>query len=298
MPSNGNPEQRYKAEQYKTEQFKSEQSNGSTPAPRAVQPANEVPVKQEQGIKYETAQNYQPQQGYGGLNPQFARERANHLLHQQYGSQADASIQAAQARQMQMPSGQQRPAYTQMPPRPGQPSYPQQQPPLSTAQTDGAADNALVEWKAALAERRALSEQDRSAADHKLRDYLEQLIAFEDVGLLLPASEQSRKSKKRRNVPISAMPVDSTASTPSAPGRFDGPDEEDNKDNVKKQIEEDEDAINSDLDDPDEELENVDDEDGADGPMGETILCTYDKVQRVKNKACTACHLLIFVIMC
>ena len=75
------------------------------------------------------------------------------------------------------------------------------------------------------------------------------------------------------------------------PGRFDGADEDD-KDAVRKEIEAeeaDEDAINSDLDDSDEELENVD-EDDADGPMGETILCTYDKVQRVKNKARSAGH--------
>lgn len=44
--------------------------------------------------------------------------------------------------------------------------------------------------------------------------------------------------------------------------------------------EDDEDAINSDLDDPDELDDNA-----ADGDdVANVMLCTYDKVQRVKNK--------------
>ena len=159
---------------------------------------------------------------------------------------------------------------------------------MGAAQSDGASD-ALADWRVEVAARRATSEQDRIHADHMLREYLEQSAALDDGGLLLPASEQARKSKKIRNmVPINPEPL---PSTPAGPGRFDGPNDEDNKDDVKKAIEgeeNDEDAINSDLDDSEEEGDNVDDED-ADGPMGETILCTYDKVQRVKNKARAAC---------
>ena len=44
---------------------------------------------------------------------------------------------------------------------------------------------------------------------------------------------------------------------------------------------EDEDAINSDLDDPEDETNQINDDDDDNG---DTILCTYDKVQRVKNK--------------
>jgi len=43
-----------------------------------------------------------------------------------------------------------------------------------------------------------------------------------------------------------------------------------------------EDAINSDLDDTDDELDQEHVED--DGAMSEMILCTWDKVNRVKNK--------------
>lgn len=242
-------------------------------------------MKQEPGIKYDTPQNYPQQAGYTGFNPQIAEQRSHQLLRQQYGNQANASIQASQARQMPMPQGQ-RPNHIQMPPqaRPGQPQYPQQQPSLSTAQTDGAADGGLDEWRAALAERRAISEADRRTVDHQLRDYLEQSAAWEDSGLLLPASEQSRKSKKRR-ILSSALPVHPTPPATTTVARFDGPDDDESKEDVKKRIDEDEDAINSDLDDSDDELENVDDDEN-DGPMGETILCTYDKVQRVKNKVC------------
>ena len=44
--------------------------------------------------------------------------------------------------------------------------------------------------------------------------------------------------------------------------------------------EEDEDAINSDLDDPDDLAANEEDNENTD----QVMLCTYDKVQRVKNK--------------
>jgi transcription initiation factor TFIIA large subunit len=287
VPSNVKSEQ-----QYKSEQFKAEQPSSNAPVQRPAQPSNEPAIKQEQGIKYEAPQNYQPQQGYGALNPQFASERANTLMQQHYGSHADASIRAsqaqaqaqAQARQMQQGTGggQQRPTHIQMPPRPGQPQYPQQQPQLSTAQNDGANDDALAEWRAAVAERRAVSEQDRTAADHQLRDYLQRTIALEEGSILLPASSQLRKSKKSRKLPPSTIDGESSSAT-RGPSEFDGADDEDSKENVRKHPDDDEDAINSDLDDSEEEADNVDD-DEAEGALGETILCTYDKVQRVKNK--------------
>jgi transcription initiation factor TFIIA large subunit len=288
LPSNVKPEQHYKTEQYKQEQFKSEPSNTSAPVQRSAQPPNGASIKQEQAIKYETPQSYSHPQAYGSFNQESAQARAHQLLQQQYGSQANASIQAAQARQGPMPHNQ-RPNHIQMPnPRPGQPQYPQPQPPLSTAQTDGAGDDGMDAWKAALADRRVAVE-DRRAADHQLRDYLQQLAAFEDSGLLLPVSEQSKKSKKRRTA-TSSLPVASIAPAIAGPGQLDGPDDEDSKESLKKDIDSDEDAINSDLDDSDDELENVDDDEGNEGPMGETILCVYEKVQRVKNKVRNLCH--------
>lgn len=66
----------------------------------------------------------------------------------------------------------------------------------------------------------------------------------------------------------------------SAVPQLDGDvDDEDDKD-VKD--EDDENAINSDLDDSDDDGQgNMGDDDDD---LGDSILCTYDKVQRVKNK--------------
>lgn len=165
---------------------------------------------------------------------------------------------------------------------------------MSAAQHDGGSDDALADWKAAVAARRAFSGQERIEADHTLRDYLQSSMAVEDGSLMLPMSQQARKAKKQRKYVAMTM-SNTTSATLAGPSQFDGVDDEDNKDDVKKQIaegeEDDEDAINSDLDDSDDGLEN--DDDDEDGPMGETILCTYDKVQRVKNKAgkvCFICH--------
>jgi len=61
--------------------------------------------------------------------------------------------------------------------------------------------------------------------------------------------------------------------------QLDGVDDDD--DDIKvKDDEDDEDAINSDLDDPDELAGDPD----ADADTDQAMLCTYDKVQRVKNK--------------
>lgn len=60
------------------------------------------------------------------------------------------------------------------------------------------------------------------------------------------------------------------------PPPFDGPSDGDGS-----KEDDDEDAINSDLDDPEDPL---DDEDNGDESVGQVMLCTYDKVQRVKSK--------------
>ncbi|KLJ08778.1 transcription initiation factor TFIIA large subunit [Blastomyces silverae] len=64
-----------------------------------------------------------------------------------------------------------------------------------------------------------------------------------------------------------------------APSQYDGPDEFNG--NTGRQEEVDEDAINSDLDDSEDMLDDHNDGDDA---VGQVMLCTYDKVQRVKSK--------------
>jgi transcription initiation factor TFIIA large subunit len=286
---------------------KSDQSISSLPPqqPRNVGVSGEQHIKQE--IKYEGGsgvQSYPQASAYGGsADPSAAQARTNQLLQQRFGNQAQASIHATglqPQQQQRAPQMQGRPTHIQLPgtnqhipspsqQRPTQPPQQQQYPPphnsLSTAQTDGA-DDGLNEWTAILADRRARTAQDRLAADGMLRAHLEQSAARMDSGLMMPLSEiPSLKTKKRHALSTDASTVPGLLQSPTAhiPQMDGGDDDDDDKGAVKTKIEADEDAINSDLDDSDDDLENPDVEE-QDGPLGETILCTYDKVQRVKNK--------------
>jgi transcription initiation factor TFIIA large subunit len=251
-----------------------------------------VHIKQE--VKYENgAPNYASVNGYsgGGINP-MAHQRAQQLLAQQYGQQATASIQAGgmpqQPRPLPHPGQQQRPTHIQLPgqpqQRPQQPYHPQHNN-LSAAQTDGAGDY-QQEWITHVAVKQAQGADGRLAADFALYNQLTPSMDAATGGLFAPLSSLPRKSRK-----VAVKPA--TPSSSRAIGQFDGVDDEDDKAQIKRQlIEEDEDAINSDLDDDDDLGEQPDDDDG-DGPVGETILCTYDKVQRVKNKVCVVVFIII-----
>jgi len=134
-------------------------------------------------------------------------------------------------------------------------------------QTDGPSD-----WSAFAAQRRAEA-QNPYEADMTIRQQLAQASReMEGGGLMLPLSQipNTVVPKKRK-----ASTVDAAQSIPQLDGRGDS-DEDD-----KTGIIDDEDAINSDLDDPDD---NVVDETEDDDNQGEVMVCTYDKVQRVKNK--------------
>jgi transcription initiation factor TFIIA large subunit len=107
-------------------------------------------------------------------------------------------------------------------------------------------------------------EADRAEVDGMLRERLDALALDLDGGVFSSVSRAPRKkAKAARKAP----------GAPSAGGlpQLDG-------DGVTAP----EDAINSDLDDTDDELEQQQVED--DGAMSEMILCTWDKVNRVKNK--------------
>ncbi|KAK1144659.1 hypothetical protein N8T08_004963 [Aspergillus melleus] len=233
-------------------------------------------------------------------NPQSARERAANMLHQRYGAAAANSVSQLQAQSQHglgLP-GQPRPQG--MPPvqngqgpqikqEPGYPPMPQ--PPANNTQTDGAGDDALSEWKAEVARRREAAERQGGAGDRILRDHIKaSMLRLEGGGLMLPLDEQQKQPKASTRTVASAssgeVPVESTpkpgsfsdalSSAPKVPRpQFDGPGGDDEKE------EDDEDAINSDLDDPDDLV--AEDHDAEDS-VGQVMLCTYDKVQRVKNK--------------
>lgn len=202
-------------------------------------------------------------------NPNAARDRAISNIQQKYGQSAAHSVSQLQA---QGPHGYPQvhpPTNGQVPQIKQEPGYPS----LGNGQTDGGREDPLTDWKAEVARRREAAQNGQS--DRMLREYLnQQMNAFEGGGLLLPLNEHkipSASSRRAARVAREAAPESSSsaAAAPRIPGQYDGGEEED------------EDAINSDLDDPDDLV--GEDQDAEEGD-GQVMLCTYDKVQRVKNK--------------
>lgn len=249
-------------------------------------------MKQESGYE---PQMYPPMNNFtSGLDRDIAAQRAQQLLQNNYGAQAQASIAAGQQQQQQQraqpPTGLSLPGQ----PRqglslPGQPSMqqrpPQQQqlPPqqrpngMANSQTDGAGD-AADDWAAVMQEQRAQPEGSRAAVDRLFHAKLEAMSHNMDSGLMVPLNEHPQKNGKTLRAPVrSAQATASSSAGPSVP-QLDG--ELDNEEEQVK-VELDEDAINSDLDDPeDDNIQDGEDEEN----LGDNMLCTYDKVQRVKNK--------------
>lgn len=153
---------------------------------------------------------------------------------------------------------------------------------------DGAND-----WNAMVAQRRAEASNNRtgmSEADLTFRQQVEQMSrVMEGGGLMLPLSERPKYPQvERQNAVRSKEEAGHNSSlTATQPDKddlfqYDGANDSDDE-NIKDDpdLEDDEDAINSDLDDPEEDI--VDDGE-EEAQKGQIMLCTYDKVQRVKNK--------------
>lgn len=135
---------------------------------------------------------------------------------------------------------------------------------IKNSQVDGPAD-ARNEYEAEIAHRRVLVAQHRQASDRLIRDrVLASQQTLEAGGLMMPLGSH-RPSRSKRTV---AQREAASSSLFRAQGDAAGDDEDD------------EDAINSDLDDPDE----LDGANEGDDDVTNVMLCTYDKVQRVKNK--------------
>ncbi|KAK5171321.1 transcription factor IIA subunit alpha [Saxophila tyrrhenica] len=296
-------------------------ANYDTPPSTA---ANGGPVKSEAGPSHQS--NGLP----NGTYPQYAQPpqggiaRAQQLVQQQYGSAANASLNAMQRGgggglalpgQQQQHHQQQRPQGLQLPGQQNQQYSMQQQqqaamqrqqqqqmhqqqqrPPIKMennspqlaqgayqqpnySQTDGA-DDALSEWQELLAQRRAVSVERRQQADRMIRDQVMQHSADLQSGLMMPLDElpSTKRQKHGKVAPSLSKPTPSSSRIPQFDGVADDEDEE--KPDIKD--EDDENAINSDLDDSDDDGGNGLGDEDEEG--GDTILCTYDKVQRVKNK--------------
>ncbi len=174
----------------------------------------------------------------------------------------------------------------------------QQRPMVNNAQTDGVDD-----WDNYVTQRRLDATKTPGAideADLSIRQQVELMNrSMEGGGLMLPPSEQSKiPTVKKRKVNTEAglssghscLVAAQTSETDQMPkvaqydGMNDDDDDEDDKTGIKDELfddDDDEDAINSDLDDPDD---NVIEEEQEEGRPTQIMLCTYDKVARVKNK--------------
>ncbi|KAJ5578510.1 Transcription factor IIA alpha/beta subunit [Penicillium hispanicum] len=242
------------------------------PAPAAV-PASVAPPMGAPHIKAEPGTNGQPglpnmnNPMHVPMNTQSASERAVNHMQQKFGAAAAHSVSQLQSRaQGQHAYQQMHAANGQMPQIKQESGYS-----MGPSQTDGA-DDALSDWKAEVARRREAAQNGHG--DHMLRDYLkQQMQGLEAGGLLRPLDQHRTPSNSEREAPLNNV-VDSLSAPPRVPGQYDGAGED-----TKEEA--DEDAINSDLDDPDDLI--AEDHD-ADESEGQVMLCTYDKVQRVKNK--------------
>lgn len=134
------------------------------------------------------------------------------------------------------------------------------------SQNDGAGDPREL-YEAEIACRRRSIAQHRRAGDRLIRDHVTATQRdLEGGGLMQPLHvSQPTNTLAPSSGGTSAL---AHSSLERRQGDAAGDDDED------------EDAINSDLDDPDELEAGINDEE----TVADTMLCTYDKVQRVKNK--------------
>jgi transcription initiation factor TFIIA large subunit len=216
-----------------------------------------------QGLQMPTQNQQQyAQQHYAATQQQHAMRQQHQLQQQQQNPRIKVENNSPQLSQGQFQQQQQR------------------QPAPTYGQTDGA-DEALEEWQAMIMQRRAATAVDMERANHMMRDQVAALSDELSSGLMLPLDEQRARLNSRKRRVVRARNARSTPVGFAGPSiaQLDGDVDDDSKDFVKG--EEDEDAINSDLDDSDEEANDIDQ---SDDENIDTILCTYDKVQRVKNK--------------
>lgn len=294
-----------------------QQSIASTGSPTPTAP---VPSNGGVRIKAEPSSSYNGQglsQGIPAYGNTIARQRAAQNLQNKFGSSANLQVNQLQAAAMGnvVPSSSsqsqpflpniQLPAHyseqqkkeiqdqkRQLQQRPYQNvQQAQQRPSVKSSQLDGA-----DEWNTMVAQRRAdalLNPTATLEADQTLRAQVDRIsLAMEGGGLMLPLSERPKHPQiEKRTIGQHAAEAGSSSSqgrAQSSPAsgiaQYDGLKESDDE-QIKgdPDVEEDDaDAINSDLDDPEENV--VEDEGDEEGKRGQIMLCTYDKVQRVKNK--------------
>jgi transcription initiation factor TFIIA large subunit len=223
-------------------------------------------------------------------NTQLAQQRAAALVQQrvqqhgnvhqqnfpnltQQGHLPQVPMQGQQQRMMAPQHQQQRPQQQQQMQQQMQQQRPPPQGHIYTSQTDGSGD-ALADWEA-LKAARAADAVERMAADDTMRARIDAMAMRQDSGLMVPLDSMPKGKKRRAAVRVLQTQDADDSTSASAPTGFDA-----TADDVEP-TEDPEDAINSDLDDSEDGLN---DGDNSDDDMVDYMLCTYDKVQRVKNK--------------
>ena len=293
-------------------------SSGATTSSTPAQSngAGGVRIKTEPGYEQ---QGFQPNGLPSNYGNTIAQQRAAANLQQKFGADANVQISQLQARAaMGTPGGQpqRNPMNIQLPPQMSDQQrqeqaefkrrqqaqqyqnlqHAQRSPMVHNSQTDGA-----DEWEDYVAQQRLDASRDPTKAyeaDRTIRQQVEQMNrSMEGGGLMMPLAKQPKlpQIKKRKSVNVEAGSGTSHSNLVAARSpdpkhlpripQMDGEEEDDDDDKVgiKDELfdDDDEDAINSDLDDPDD---NVIEEEPEDGRPQQIMLCTYDKVARVKNK--------------
>ncbi|KAK4691682.1 transcription initiation factor TFIIA large subunit, partial [Lecanoromycetidae sp. Uapishka_2] len=293
------------------------------PIPSSGPSLSTTPVPSNGGpVRIKTEPGYEGYQGSPSYGNTEAQQRAAAHLEQKFGANALQQIHQRQAQTAMGTPGaqpQRGPSNIQLPPpmsdqqRQDQADYKrrqqaqqyqslqqaQQRPASNNGQTDGADD-----WEDYVAQRRLDASRNPSQskdADFTIRQQVEQANrSMEGGGLMMPLAEQMKlpQAKKRKintagdssSIDHIALVAAQSSDTKYLPqiAQLDGiedDEEEDSKAGIKDELfgddDDDEDAINSDLDDPDD---NVIEEEQEEGRPAQIMLCTYDKVARVKNK--------------
>ena len=276
------------------------------------------------GVRIKTEPGYEQQGFQAnGLPPNYgntvAQQRAAANLQQKFGAGANVQISQLQAQAaLGTPGGppQRSPMNIQLPPQMSDQQrqeqaefkrrqqaqqyqnvqHAQQRPMVNNVQTDGA-----DEWEGCVAQQHLDASRDPNKtykADLTIRQQVEEMSrSMEGGGLMMPLADQPtlRQVKKRKtanaeagsNISHSNLAAAQSSDSKHLPRipQMDGDEEDDDDDKtgIKDELfdDDDEDAINSDLDDPDD---NVIEEEPEDGRPQQIMLCTYDKVARVKNK--------------
>ena len=214
-----------------------------------------------------------------------ARDRAAMNLHQSFGQRAGPQIAQLQSTQPRAPMQssaaasanyiKQEDSQSTFAGVQDYPSAPTSAP-LKSSQTDGTSD-ARDDWDNEYLQRKAYASAHGAEGDRLIRAHFKSSQQAMEGGGLLTALDQRQMPSQATTRKINSLAGEGLTVPSALPSitRAQGDAAGDDDDDV-----DDEDAINSDLDDPDDLALN--EENGED--TDQVMLCTYDKVQRVKNK--------------